>query len=78
MREALGYPEPLSLDVIIPVGYREYTPGPPQRLPLKELIHHDGYEMDKHLRDEDFLQYIEKIRMLGKSGYRVAISEDKG
>ncbi len=78
IREILGYPEPVSLDVIIPVGYKVYEPGPPHRLPLEELIHYDRYDMNKHLHDKDFLQYIKRIRMLGRPGYRVAIGEDKG
>lgn len=77
-REILGYPEPLDLDVIIPIGYRAYEPGPPHRLPLEELVHYDGYDMQKYMRNEDFLRHLKRIRMLGKPGYRVAIGEDEG
>ena len=77
-REILGYPEPLSLEVIIPVGYRAYEPGPPHRVSLEELVHYDKYDMSKHMRHEDFLKRLEKIRKLGRPGYRVAIGEDKG
>ena len=77
-REILGYPEPLDLDVIIPIGYRAYEPGPPHRLPLEELIHYDHYDMRKYMRNEDFLRHLERIRKLGKPGYRVAIGEDEG
>jgi len=77
-REILGYPEPLELDVIIPIGYRAYEPGPPHRLPLDELVHYDRYDMRKYMRHEDFLQHLKRIRMLGKPGYRVAIEEDMG
>jgi hypothetical protein len=77
-REVLGYPEPLELDVIIPIGYRAYEPGPPHRLPLKELVHYDSYDMRKYMRHEDFLKRLKRIRKLGRPGYRVAIGEDKG
>ena len=77
-KEALGYPEPLCLNIIVPIGYRAYEPGPPHRLPLEDLVHYDRYDMGKYLRDEDFLKYIEKIRGLGSPGYRVAIGEDRG
>ena len=77
-REILGYPEPVELDVIIPIGYRAYEPGPPHRLPLDELVHYDKYDMSKHLRNEDFLKYLKRIRRLGRPGYRVAIGEGKG
>jgi nitroreductase len=63
-REILGYPEPLELDCIVPLGYRNYEPGPPLRFPPEELVHFDKYNMDKYLRDEDFLKYLERIRKL--------------
>ena len=44
-RSVLGYPEPLDLDVIIPIGYRAYDAGPPHRLPLEDLVHYDRYDM---------------------------------
>ena len=77
-REVLGYPEPLHLNIIVPIGYRDYEPGPPHRLPLEEMLHFDRYDMNKYLRDEDFLKYLLKIRSLGRPGYRVAIGEDRG
>lgn len=75
-REALGYPEPLFLEHIVPVGYRAYEPGPPRRRPLEEMIHNDTYDMQKYLRDEDFLAYLDKIRELGRPGYMAAIGEE--
>jgi nitroreductase len=63
-REILGYPEPLELDCIVPLGYRNYEPGPPLRFPTEELVHFDKYNMGKYLRDEDFLKYLERIRKL--------------
>jgi nitroreductase len=77
-KEALGYPEPLRLNIIVPIGFRAYEPGPPHRLPLEEIVHFDQYEMKKFLRNEDYLKYLERIRALGRPGYRVAIGEDKG
>jgi nitroreductase len=77
-REILGYPEPINLDVIIPIGYRGYEPGPHHRLPLEGMVHYDRYDMSKYLRNEDFMKYLKRIRALGRSGYRVAIGEDKG
>jgi nitroreductase len=63
-REILGYPEPLALDCIVPLGYRNYEPGPPIRFPLEELVHFEKYNMDNYLRDEDFLKYMERTRKL--------------
>jgi nitroreductase len=77
-KETLGYPEPLRLNILVPIGYRAYEPGPPHRLPLEELIHFDRYDMDKFLQHDDFLKYLERIRSLGKPGYRVVIREDEG
>lgn len=77
-KEALGHPEPLRLNILVPIGYRDYEPGPPHRLPLEELVHFDRYDMNKFLRNEDFLKHLARIRSLGRPGYRVAIGEDKG
>ena len=77
-KEALGYPEPLRLNIIVPIGYRAYEPGPPLRLPLEEMIHFDRYDMRKFLQNDNFLTYLERIRGLGGPGYRVAIGEDQG
>ena len=77
-KEALGYPEPLRLNIIVPIGYRAYEPGPPLRLPLEEMIHFDRYDMRKFLQNDNFLKYLERIRGLGGPGYRVAIGEDQG
>jgi nitroreductase len=77
-KEALGHPEPLRLSIIVPVGYRAYEPGPPHRLSLEDLVHFDRYDMKKFLRNHDFLKYLERIRSLGRPGYRVAIGEEKG
>ncbi|MBI4186586.1 MAG: nitroreductase family protein [Chloroflexi bacterium] len=77
-RQILKYPEPLSLNVIVPVGYRAYEPGAPHRLPLKNLVHHEEYDMSKYIRGAAFLKYLDSIRALGKPGYRVVLGEGKG
>lgn len=63
-REILGYPEPLRLNILIPIGYRADDPGPSRRLPLKNLVHFDRYDMSKYLSDKNILQYIERNRAL--------------
>ncbi|MBI2831887.1 MAG: nitroreductase family protein [Chloroflexi bacterium] len=65
-RQILGYPEPLRLNIIVPVGYRTLEPGPPHRLPLEALVHFERYDMKKYVRSEDFLKYLGKIRKRGK------------
>lgn len=77
-RQILKYPEPVRLSTIVPIGYRAYEPGPPHRLPLEDLVHFDQYDMSKFMRNEDFLKYLDKIRALGRPGYRVVIGESKG
>jgi len=74
----LGYPEPLRLNIIVPIGYSAYEPGPPHRFPLEELIQFNRYDMRKFLQHDNFLKYLERIRGLGRPGYKVAIGEDKG
>lgn len=65
-RDILGYPEPILLDILVPLGYRDYEPGPPIRLPLNELVHYEKYDMSKYLHSKDLLKYLGRIRRLGK------------
>ncbi|MBI4187422.1 MAG: nitroreductase family protein [Chloroflexi bacterium] len=76
-RRILKYPEPLRLSVIVPVGYSAYKAGPPRRLPFKSQVHYEEYDMSKYMCNEDFLEYLDKIRALGRPGYRAAIGEAK-
>jgi 5,6-dimethylbenzimidazole synthase len=73
-RQVLNYPEPIKLNILVPVGYRAYEPGEPHRIPVEELVHFEKYDMHKFLLNENFSKYLERIRMLGKSGY-VATNE---
>jgi hypothetical protein len=75
-REILEYPDPLEIDCIVPIGYRNVEPGPPLRFPLEELVHYEKYDMKKYLKDEDFLKFMERIRNLGRPGYRPVIEEE--
>jgi nitroreductase len=63
-REILKFPEPLSLNIIVPVGYRAYEPGPPGRLALEDLVHYEQYDQSRFMRNQDFLAYLDKIRGL--------------
>jgi 5,6-dimethylbenzimidazole synthase len=63
-REILGYPEPLRLNILIPIGYRASELGPTNRLPLEKLVHFDRYDRNKYLSDNDFLKYVEENRAL--------------
>jgi len=72
-RQILKYPEPLRLNIIVPIGYRAYELGPPHRIPLENLVHFEQYDMSKYMRNEDFLKYLDKIRALGRPGYRAAL-----
>ena len=76
-KRILGIPDPVRLAVIVPIGYKAYEAGPPHRLPLEDLVHYEKYDMSKYMRNEDFLKYIDKIRALGRPGYRAAIGEGK-
>lgn len=76
-RQILKIPEPVRIGVIVPIGYAAYEAGPPHRLPLEDQVHFEKYDMSKFLRNEDFLKYIDKIRALGRPGYRVMLGDVK-
>jgi 5,6-dimethylbenzimidazole synthase len=74
-RRILGFPEPLKLDQLVPIGYREYEPGPPLRFELEDMVHYENYDMRKYLRNEDIPKHMLKQRQLSIPGYRHAISK---
>ena len=74
-RKILGFPEPLEVESIVPIGYRSYEPGPPLRWQLEEFTHFDKYNIEKYLKDEDFLKYLGRIRKIGRPGYRIVLGE---
>jgi nitroreductase len=72
LREILGYPEPLETDCIVPIGYRNIELGSPHRFSLEGLVHFDKYDMNKCLPDDDFLNYMQRVQKLSRSGYPIS------
>jgi 5,6-dimethylbenzimidazole synthase len=69
-RQVLKYPEPLNLNILMPIGYRAQEPGQPRRLPVEERVHFDKYDMGKFLYNESLVKYLERIRTLARTGYQ--------
>jgi 5,6-dimethylbenzimidazole synthase len=76
-RTILGYPEPLKLDQLVPIGYRAYEPGPPLRFDFKDMVHYEKYDMNKYMTNKGLLKYQENQRLLSIPGYRHAIKTKK-
>lgn len=61
-RRILGYPEPVRLYCMVPVGHPAMEYGEGRRHPVQELIHYERYDEDKVLQEDEILTYIRKLR----------------
>ena len=50
----------------MPIGYPAYESKIPHRRELKEIVHHDKYDMSKYRSHEDVQEFIRKLRELSK------------
>ena len=71
-KRVLNYPEPLRLNTLVPIGFRAYEPGEPQRIPLQEMIHWNSYNISKYLPHKDIVKRILRIRQMSERGYDAA------
>jgi 5,6-dimethylbenzimidazole synthase len=61
-KRILGVPDVMNCYTIIPVGYPDVPPKEGARRPLQELIHHDRYDMSRHLSNREVIDYIRYLR----------------
>ena len=55
--------------IMAPIGYPAYEPKTPYRWELKEIVHHEKYDMDKYRSHEDVQQFICNLRGESKRAY---------
>lgn len=66
-RKVLGYPEPLCLYCMVPIGHSAGEPSPQFRYPIEDLIHHEQYDMQKYDTGPQLLDHLKTIRSGHKS-----------
>lgn len=61
-KRILGVPDLLTFSLIMPIGYPAVPPKEGVRRPLKDMVHHDRFDMSKYLSNEQVLQYLYQLR----------------
>jgi nitroreductase len=61
-KRLLHVPDVMILHSIIAVGYPDISPKKGVRRPLGEIVHHDRYDLSKHMSDRQILDYIRDLR----------------
>lgn len=61
-KKVLDVPDVMTLYLIIPVGYPDLSPKEGVRRPLAELVHHDRYDRDRHMTNQQIIDYIYELR----------------
>jgi 5,6-dimethylbenzimidazole synthase len=62
LKSLLGIPEWFTVVHVIPIGYPNYTPPPPYRRELREMVHYESYEKAKQRTDQQVVDYIVQLR----------------
>lgn len=65
-RSILGYPEPVNLYCMMPVGYAAAATNHSSRMPVSEMIHWDVYPKDGIDQGDGILKHIEMLRRRAK------------
>jgi nitroreductase len=61
-KRILEVPDLLMLYLIIPIGIPAVEPMHGVRRPLAELVHHDRYDQDRYMTNEQAIQYLYQLR----------------
>ena len=61
-KRILNVPDLLMLYLIVPIGYPAVEPMHGVRRPLDELVHHDQYDLDRYMSNEQAVQYLYSLR----------------
>jgi nitroreductase len=77
-KRILGVPDLLSLVLIMPIGYPAVPSKAGVRRPLADMVHHDTYDMDKYMSNEQILQYLATLRDKTIPVYRNSYVGDEG
>jgi nitroreductase len=74
-KRVLNIPDVMTVHSIIPVGYPDVPRKKGVRRPLADLIHHERYDMSKHMTNRQILEYIFELRRGTKPTYSASRGE---
>ena len=61
-KRILGVPDLLTFSLIMPIGYPAVEPKQGVRRDLRDMVHHDRFDMAKYLTNEQVIQYLYSLR----------------
>jgi 5,6-dimethylbenzimidazole synthase len=61
-KRLLGVPDVMTLHSIIAVGYPDVPTREGVRRPLEEMVHHNHYDLKKHLSNQQFVETLRSLR----------------
>lgn len=64
----LGIPDEFKVYELVPIGYPVKSPDPTPRRSLEEMVHKEGYEMEKYRSDEQMEEFLFGQSRLGSYG----------
>jgi nitroreductase len=71
IKRLLGIPEIYRIYVMTPIGYPDYTPAPPYRRELSEMVHYDTYDMSKYRSTKKIQEFIKELRKKSAPHYQL-------
>lgn len=61
-KRILGVPDVMAVYTIIPVGYSDVPPKKGVRRPLRDIVHYDRYDQEKHMSNREIMEYVRTMR----------------
>ena len=72
-KRILGIPDELMVHTLIPVGYPTKPVGGSWREQLKDIVHYNHYDMEKHLSNKEVMERLKRMRVRTKTPYKSMI-----
>jgi 5,6-dimethylbenzimidazole synthase len=69
MKPILAVPPIMRIYNLVPVGFPDYKPTVPYRRELREIVHHEQYDMSKYRSHEAIQEFIRNLREKSKPSY---------
>jgi nitroreductase len=76
-KRLLNVPDVMTLHSIIAVGYSDVPPRVGVRRSLKEIVHHDLYDIGRHLSNRQIVDYLRELRIKTRRKYKASDPESK-
>ncbi|MDP2644485.1 MAG: nitroreductase family protein [Desulfobacterales bacterium] len=70
LKSLLGVPHELEIHTIVPIGRPAYKRPGVYRRKLKEIVHHEQYDISRFRSEEDIVAYVRQLRKTSRPNYK--------